>query len=148
MFVHTASNSLKKHIPYISRSDLGLTKEMGMKMITIMTDMIHFIKGEAEDQSSQQSNQVFAHNSQEHQHIKQERIAARQRIIRELQLIDVVIQILYYPFNGGNYRIKELKRGDNVTMICRTAYFLLKFIVKDNRINELYASQWILLFFE
>lgn len=77
LFVHTASNSLKKHIPYISRSDLGLTKEMGMKMINIMTDMIHFIKGESEDQSSQQSNQVFAHNSQEHQHIKQERIAGR-----------------------------------------------------------------------
>lgn len=56
--------------------------------------------------------------------------------------------MLYYPFNGGGYKIKELKRNDNVTMICRTAYFLLKFIVMNNRINELYASQWILLFFE
>jgi len=66
LYVHTASISLKKQVPYISRSDLVLTKETGMKMISIMTDMIHFIKGEAEDASRQQSSQVFAHNSQEH----------------------------------------------------------------------------------
>lgn len=33
-----------------------------------------------------------------------------------------------------------------ITQICRLVYILLSQIVKDYRLNELYASQWIGLF--
>ena len=68
--------------------------------------------------------------------------------MRELKIIELIIDILYYPFYKDFYKLADLKQEMHVTKICRLAYTLLKLIVKDNYNNELYASQWIELYFD
>ena len=64
--MHTSANVLLKHIPQLAQKDAKFTKEKGDRMMAIMTDMVHFIKGESEEHLQGSSvNQVFAPNDNE-----------------------------------------------------------------------------------
>lgn len=56
--------------------------------------------------------------------------------------------MLYYPFHNGLFSFEDITQSDAITQTCKLCYILIKHIVSDNRINELYASQWIELFFD
>jgi hypothetical protein len=71
----------------------------------------------------------------------------RQKIARELYLIEMLVQILYYPFSTGAYNMDKLRQDEDITRICQLSYDLLKFAVGGYELNEMYASQWINLFF-
>jgi hypothetical protein len=68
--------------------------------------------------------------------------------MRELNVMEVLVDILYYPFNNGGKDLSSMSPQDPLLRICILCYRLIKHIVKDYRLNELYASQWIELFFD
>lgn len=61
---------------------------------------------------------------------------------REIKIIDLIIDILIYSFEGENpmYNIDEITQRSPITRICRLVYRTLKHCVKDNRDNKFYVA--------
>lgn len=60
--------------------------------------------------------------------------------MREIRVIDLLVDILYYPFADNLYNINDLTQRHPVTRICKLIYRLLKHIVKDNTLNKFYVA--------
>ena len=67
-----------------------------------------------------------------------------------MKVIDLLIDILIYPFEGPNaiFDIENLTGKSPMIRICRLIYRVLKFCAKDNELNKFYVAQWISHFFE
>lgn len=72
-----------------------------------------------------------------------------QKYFREIKIIDLLIDILIYSFEGENpmYNIDEITQRSPITRICQLIYRTLKHCVNDNRDNKFYVAQWISHFF-
>ncbi|KAL4466941.1 hypothetical protein ABPG74_010538 [Tetrahymena malaccensis] len=77
-------------------------------------------------------------------------IPKRQKIMKDFKLIELLVDLLYYPFKTEVYKMKELDQIDPDTVkIFRLCNVLINNAIKEYRPNELYASQWInLLIFQ
>ena len=67
--------------------------------------------------------------------------------MRECHLIDLLVDVLRYPFNKDFIDIFNLTPNSPVTKICQLVYRLLKHCVNDNVVNKSYIGKWIDLFF-
>ena len=64
--------------------------------------------------------------------------------MKDMRIIEFLIDILYFPFKNNVFDIKNLKKEDpNVIKIFQLTYRLIKHVIKEYRANELYAAQWI-----
>lgn len=72
-----------------------------------------------------------------------------QKFLREIKIIDLLIDVLIYPFEGENAFLKldDLNQKSPMTKVCQLIYRLIKHYVKDNEFNKFYAAQWISHFF-
>lgn len=68
--------------------------------------------------------------------------------MRETRVVELLVDCLYYPFVKGDYTIEGLTNEMPLKKICILCYRLILHSVKDYHLNELYASQWIELFFD
>ena len=48
--------------------------------------------------------------------------------MRELYIVEHLVQIIYLPFEHGEYNILNLKGTDLIVKVCRIVYTLLKLI--------------------
>ena len=71
----------------------------------------------------------------------------RQKYMRETRVIDLLIDMLYYPFSDELYHFSELTQRHPITRICQLVYRLLKHCVKDYNYNKFYVAQYIELYF-
>lgn len=71
----------------------------------------------------------------------------RQKILRDYNLIDFMTDMLERPFSTENFfDIKSLTQDMHITKILSMTYTTIKYLIRDNRANELYCSQWLNLF--
>ena len=65
-----------------------------------------------------------------------------QKYFREIKIIDLLIDILIYSFEGDNamYNIEKITKRSPITRICKLVYRTLKHSVKDNRDNKFYVA--------
>ncbi|KAL4510112.1 hypothetical protein ABPG72_010305 [Tetrahymena utriculariae] len=77
-------------------------------------------------------------------------IPKRQRIMKDFKLIELLTDLLYYPFKTEVYKMKELDSIDPDTVkIFKLCNVLINNSIQEYRPNEIYASQWInLLIFQ
>jgi hypothetical protein len=68
----------------------------------------------------------------------------RQKFIRELGVIDLVCDILYYSCMKYNFAGDDM--NSSLIFIMRLCYRLLNHVVKDYSVNQLYCAQWLGLF--
>lgn len=74
-------------------------------------------------------------------------IEEHQKIFKDMKLIEILVDLLYFPFRNKMYELDKL--GDvpsDLIKIFGLSYRLIKFSIKEYRPNELYASQWLGLF--
>jgi hypothetical protein len=57
-------------------------------------------------------------------------------------------ELLSRPFDRGLFDIKLLKESMPITRILSMSYTTIKYIIRENRTNELYCSQWLNLFLD
>ena len=69
-----------------------------------------------------------------------DKIVKRQKIMRELYLVEYIVQILYFPFATKSFNLMKITQEDLITRLCKNAYVLLKSAVGGYEINEMYAS--------
>ena len=74
----------------------------------------------------------------------------KQKYFRELKIIDLLVDILIYEFEGENspYKLSDIDQRSPITKICQLIYRFLKFCAKDNELNKFYVAQWISHFFD
>ena len=70
----------------------------------------------------------------------QMRIAYKQKIMRELRVIECLVEILHIPFACGAFNFTKMTQDMAILETCKLSYQLLSLIVKNYRLNELYAS--------
>ena len=69
----------------------------------------------------------------------------RQRLLKDMKLIEVLIDILFYPFALGIYRMDTIT-NPLMIQVFQLSNKLIKHTIREYRPNELYASQWLDLF--
>lgn len=68
--------------------------------------------------------------------------------MREIKLVELIADIIYYPFALQLFKVHELEDNFDMTKICRLCYRVLTHSVQDYELNEEYVAQWIDLFFD
>jgi len=64
-----------------------------------------------------------------------------QKYLRELKIIDLIMDILIYPFEGEHqFDIQKLTQRSPIVRICQLIYRLLKHAAKDNEFNKFYVA--------
>eukprot|EP00347_Sterkiella_histriomuscorum_P021853 403332539 len=154
LYIHTALGIIKQSIPYLCIKDREIPKEIYLQFERILINLNRFVRGKDEGNENKEQRQdhastqvQFNQGSEEDLSTLRQRIVKRQKIVRELYLIELIVQILYYPFATGAHNLDDITVNDQITKICTLAYVLLKNAVGGYEINEMYASQWINLFF-
>ena len=71
----------------------------------------------------------------------------RQKLIRELKFVEILCDMLYFPFVDKFVSLEKLEDIPTLGRVWGLINRLLKHIVQDYRINEEYVAQWIELFF-
>lgn len=74
----------------------------------------------------------------------------RQKYFRELRIIDLLVDILIYEFEGDTspFNLDNITQRSPITRICQLIYRILKMCAKDNELNKFYVAQWISHFFD
>jgi hypothetical protein len=70
-------------------------------------------------------------------------IPMRQKILKDIGFIDVLIDIIYYPFRNGEDLLEELDDSNPIKEVMSLTYTCLRYGIKEFRPNELYGSQWL-----
>jgi hypothetical protein len=81
-------------------------------------------------------------------HFTLDPIKHRQAIMRDLGVIDLLMDLVHFPFANSFYTIDEVDRPLYISKVVSLGYIVIKSIIKELRQNELYASQWLDLFAE
>lgn len=77
---------------------------------------------------------------------KKKTVKEKQKLMRELRVIESCVNILHIPFAKGVFSFSEIKQDESITSICKLTYLLLGKIVSGYPLNELYAAQWIRMY--
>ncbi|EAR94170.2 cation channel family protein (macronuclear) [Tetrahymena thermophila SB210] len=76
-------------------------------------------------------------------------IQKNQRLLKDCQFIQILTSLLYYPFKNNYYNPKNLKLlPKDIIYIFQLTNVLIKYIIREYRPNELFASQWLELLME
>ena len=67
----------------------------------------------------------------------------KQQLLRDFGLIDLLMEIIYFPLKNEFYSLPELRLSCPFTPVIRNCYVLLRKGIEEFRSNELYASQWL-----
>jgi hypothetical protein len=93
---------------------------------------------------------IFLSESEEMDPLKREGIPIRrrQKFVRELGVIDLVCNLLHWPFYSGIHDFSSTSSSSLMGYIVKLGYKFVKQAAKDYRLNETYCSQWIGLFLQ
>ncbi|KAL4441627.1 hypothetical protein ABPG74_021559 [Tetrahymena malaccensis] len=76
-------------------------------------------------------------------------IQSNQRLLKDFQFIQILTSLLYYPFQNDYFNPKNLKLlPKDIIYIFQLTNVLIKYIIREYRPNELFASQWLELLME
>lgn len=75
-----------------------------------------------------------------------EPMISRQTILKELNYIDYLSDLIELPFSTDIFDLNKLNQSLLITRVLSKAYIAIRFIIKEHRINELYCSQWLNLY--
>lgn len=133
--LHAAIPVLKEYVWEIrtGKDDRLRNKDRMKKMEDILTHLIFFT-------SDTEDDDPFTCEGIPHKE--------RQKLMRELKIIEILCDALYYPFATKMFTLENLGHVQTLSRVCGLLYKLIKHIVQDSRENEEYAAQWIELFFD
>ena len=64
-----------------------------------------------------------------------------QKYFRELRIIDLLVDILIYEFEGESpFDLEKITQKSPITRICQLIYRILKMCSKDNELNKFYVA--------
>lgn len=70
-------------------------------------------------------------------------IPNRQKIVKDMKLIDTLLDIIYLPFKSQMFNLKKIQSGQMICQMLRLCYTTIRLSIKEYRPSELYCSQWL-----
>lgn len=70
-------------------------------------------------------------------------IEHRQRILKDLNYLEILVDLIHYPLANGHYEINDVHNELYIPDMLTTAYICIRNGIQEYRPNELYASQWL-----
>jgi hypothetical protein len=128
---------LKKNIPYLCNGSV-VPKDRYVEMDLIMKMLEAFSK--CEEKNTNENDPFGGNENEMDMNTLQDKVTRRQKTLRELYLVEYIVQILYFPFATKTYTLSEITQDDFITLLCQDAYQLLDAAVGGYEINERYAS--------
>jgi hypothetical protein len=134
LFIHSCVPMIKEFTYNLRYNHSVLTSPYMKAFEELLTQLIFFV-------IETDTSDPFTADGQPH--IKS------QKFLREIKFIDLLIDILIYPFEGENplFDLNNLTQKSPVTRVCQLIYRLIKHTVKENEFNKFYSAQWISHFF-
>ena len=72
----------------------------------------------------------------------------RQKIIKDLNMIELMMELIHYPFKNNMYDKKDIHKSIYAKEIIQLCYTTIRCSIMKYRPNELYSSQWLNLLIE
>jgi len=82
-------------------------------------NMKDFIK---EEDGSKDLDSPFNMAENDQQLVIQRELKLRQKFMRELRVIEAVVEYLHVPFASGAFKLENLKQDSSITLLCTLAY--------------------------
>lgn len=132
-FLQASIPKLKEFVGFIRNKNTSkLTKNYYLKIQEYLKEIIFFVIKETDNDDPFICEGIP--------------IKVRQKLIREIRLIDIIVDTLYYPFSEEMFKLEHLSASHPICNVLRLAYRLIKHTVKNNKKNQFYTAQWIELF--
>ena len=77
-----------------------------------------------------------------------EPVKQRQVIFKESGVLDLLMDIVYYPIEHGHYNIRDIHKPLYVSKILCLSFVNIKSGIMEYRPSELHASQWLKMMIE
>jgi hypothetical protein len=149
LFIQTAIDQLKRFLLVISTRNLELSKDKQKKVFECLDRIEEFLVGDTNDINEEaELASGFSKDYNDMQQKRKENLQLRQKLIRELYLVEMLVQTIFLPFSYGDYDLLTTKTTDIIAKVCKKVYNLIKNIGAGYYQNELYVSQWINLYFK
>ena len=106
LYVHTSVNLLNSFLPEISCKDFGVSKEGVKKIERVIKEMTEWLRIETDLIQPEEEELLGLPYSLEANEIvmgRERRKKEKQKIMRELRVIESCVQILYVPFANGTF---------------------------------------------
>lgn len=133
LYIHSCVDSLKSFLNYIRKKDNeNLTVTYFVQLELLLTDLVFFL-------TETESKDPYTCEGIPYK--------KRQKYMRETRVIDLLVDMLYYPFSEKLYNFADLTQRHPITKTCQLVYRLLKHCVKDYNYNKFYVAQYIELYF-
>jgi len=105
LFVHASIGKLCRVANFLrARLKEQLTKELLQDTSKLLKQMINFV--------TVTKTYVKETEKSEGMYAKRRKLQERQKIMRQLMVIEVLVDIIYYPFASGLYNLKQLTQKD------------------------------------
>jgi hypothetical protein len=75
-------------------------------------------------------------------------VRARQKVLKDLNVLEILMQMIHYPFKNNLYSEKSVHTLVYAKEIIQLCYSVIRGSIAGYRPNELYASQWLNLLIE
>jgi hypothetical protein len=138
-------------LPTICSRNLEISKEKQTKILDGLDRIEEFLVGDTRDSFSGDGDQDlptgFSKDENDLQLRRQENLRLRQKLMRELYIVESLVHIIYLPFAHGDFNLQSVRGADVIARVCQKAYNLIKTIALGYYQNELYVSQWLNLYF-
>jgi len=127
----------------VSDPTYGSSRDQQKRIESVMNNLISFlVENEIKDDDEQLSllNAPFGGNSDEILFLAQNKKLLKQKICRELRVVEACVDILHSPFASGSFKYLEIGPEYAILSLCKLSYTLLSQIAEQYPLNELYAS--------
>jgi hypothetical protein len=107
--VHTSIGALKKNIPYLCLGSDSIPKERFNQMDFLMKSLDAFANCEEGAKNNISMDDEGSGTGDFDMNSLKDKIAKRQKIMRENYLVEFIVQILYFPFATKSFRLERLR---------------------------------------
>jgi hypothetical protein len=134
LYFRSALPELKNFALLIKNGDTkNLKSSLFSRMEHILKQVCHFLFGK----------KVFA--DVDIKTLSGQLIQTHQKILKEMKLIDILFDILYFTFKNKLLDPLKMNVADPLVNLLSNVYTCIRYTIAEFRPNELYASQWLSL---
>lgn len=106
--------------------------------------MLDFLLGDTVDSAHESQemtlSKAFSKDDNDQFQQKKKNFKIRQKLMRELYVVESLVHIIYLPFSHGEFKINNVTQDDVIVKICQKTYNIIKLIAVNYYQNELYVS--------
>ena len=133
IFKNNKDNASKNQNSNENGKDLSHCTELYVQVLAAQEKIIDFLF----------ENDVSPDNGVNIYEIEDDPLPYKQKILKDIGFIDVLIDIIYYPLRNGFSDQEYLDESNPFMEVMSLTYTALRYTIKEFRPNELYASQWL-----